>query len=200
MESPTTRGRDLSDRRRSMLKKNRTDGTGWDWCWADWQRDWMDATPHRYAYRCLPLTIMNQTGWWIKNPVGFTATWRGQREPGDIDFRFDAAAETLGEMDQQPVRRGNHHVEHAVSFSHETGGLASPDLRPRQLLQDQCPSALRADRERLDQHVVHDELENHGSEPTRPIRAWRTALPGDSAGEQRLRGPGRCIGLLSEAE
>ena len=75
------------------LKQNRSDGTGWDWCWADWQRDWMDATPHRYAYRCLPLTIMNQTGWWIKNPVGFTATWRGQSQPGGIDFRFDASAD-----------------------------------------------------------------------------------------------------------
>jgi hypothetical protein len=77
----------------AMLKKNRQDGTGWDWCWADWQRDWMDATPHRYAYRCLPLTIVNQTGWWIKNPVGFTATWRGKREPGTIDFRFDSSSE-----------------------------------------------------------------------------------------------------------
>jgi Family of unknown function (DUF6065) len=80
----------------AMLKQNRTDGTGWDWCWADWQREWMDATPHRYAYRCLPLTIMNQTGWWIKNPVGFTATWRGQPQPGDIDFRFDTSAQTWG--------------------------------------------------------------------------------------------------------
>jgi len=80
----------------AMLKKNRTDGTGWDWCWADWQRQWMDATPHRYAYRCLPLTIMNQTGWWIKNPVGFTATWRGQREPGNIDFRFDTSSGIWG--------------------------------------------------------------------------------------------------------
>jgi hypothetical protein len=81
----------------SMLKNNRTDGTGWDWCWADWQREWMDATPHRYAYRCLPLTIMNQTGWCIKNPVGFTAVWRGPREPGTIDFRFDTAAEVWSE-------------------------------------------------------------------------------------------------------
>ena len=78
----------------SMLKQNRSDGTGWDWSWAEWQRDWMDATPHRYAYRCLPLTIMNQTGWWIRNPVGFTATWRGQSQPGTIDFRFDAAPDT----------------------------------------------------------------------------------------------------------
>ena len=22
----------------AMMKENRTDGTGWDWCWADWQR------------------------------------------------------------------------------------------------------------------------------------------------------------------
>jgi len=77
----------------AMLKANRTDGTGWEWGWADWRRDWMDATPSRYAYRCLPLTIANQTGWWVKNPVGFTATWRGRTEPGTIDFRFDAGAE-----------------------------------------------------------------------------------------------------------
>ena len=69
----------------SMLKANRSDGTGWDWCWADWQRDWMNNTPHRYAYRCLPLTIANQTGWWIKNPVGFEATWRGATHPGSIE-------------------------------------------------------------------------------------------------------------------
>jgi hypothetical protein len=78
----------------AMMSQNRTDGTGWDWCWSDWQRDWMDATPHRYAYRCLPLTIVNQTGWWIKNPVGFTATWRGQPLPGSVDFQFDTAADT----------------------------------------------------------------------------------------------------------
>lgn len=81
----------------TMLKKNRNDGTGWEWCWADWQRDWMDATPHRYAYRCLPLTIMNQTGWWIKNPVGFTAVWRGQSCPGTIEFHFDAAPGVWGQ-------------------------------------------------------------------------------------------------------
>jgi hypothetical protein len=75
----------------AMLKQNRSDGTGWEWGWADWQRDWMSETPHRYAYRCLPLTIANQTGWWIRNPVGFTATWRGLNAPGNIDFRFDAS-------------------------------------------------------------------------------------------------------------
>ena len=76
-----------------MMKQHRTDGTGWDWCWADVERDWMDATPHRFAYRCLPLAIMNQTGWWIKNPVGFTATWRGQTQPGGVEFAFDSSAD-----------------------------------------------------------------------------------------------------------
>jgi hypothetical protein len=80
----------------SMLKQNRTDGTGWEWGWADWQRDWMNATPNRFAYRCLPLTIINQTGWWITNPVGFTATWRGSTAPGGISFRFDASPEIWG--------------------------------------------------------------------------------------------------------
>jgi hypothetical protein len=78
----------------AMLKKNRSDGSGWEWGWADWQRDWMDATPNRFVYRCLPLTIANQTGWWIRNPVGFTATWRGSSLPGTIEFRFDAAGDT----------------------------------------------------------------------------------------------------------
>ncbi len=73
----------------SLIKEHRGDGTGWDWCWAEWERDWMDATPNRHAYRCLPLTIVNQTGWWVRNPVGFTATWRGSNAPGAIDFRFE---------------------------------------------------------------------------------------------------------------
>jgi hypothetical protein len=77
----------------ALLMQNRHDGTGWDWCWADWQRDWMDATPSRFAYRCLPITIANQTGLWIKNPVGFTATWRGLERPGSIEFQFDASAD-----------------------------------------------------------------------------------------------------------
>ena len=76
-----------------MLKQNRDDGTGFDWCWAEWQRDWMDASSGRFAYRCLPLTIANQTGLWVRNPVGFTAIWRGYDGSGSIDFHFDQSAE-----------------------------------------------------------------------------------------------------------
>jgi hypothetical protein len=76
-----------------VFKANRTDGTGWEWRWADWRRQWMDNTPNAFAYRCLPLTIANQVGWQILNPVGFTAFWRGRNEPGNIDFTFDSAGE-----------------------------------------------------------------------------------------------------------
>ena len=73
-----------------MFRGRRIDGTGWDWSWADWRRDWMDETPSKYAYRCLPLTIANQLGWWVYNPVGFTATWTGTSSPGGVQFLFDA--------------------------------------------------------------------------------------------------------------
>jgi len=72
-----------------LFRDRRTTGTGWEWCAAPPQRQWMDATHDRFAYRCLPLTIANQTGWWVRNPVGFTAIWRGGLQPGSIQFTFD---------------------------------------------------------------------------------------------------------------
>lgn len=40
-------------------------------------REWMDATPEKFAYRCLPLNIANCQGWELLNQCGFTATWNG---------------------------------------------------------------------------------------------------------------------------
>lgn len=42
----------------------------------------MDATPMRYAYRCIPLTAANTMGWEILNPVDSVITWSGL-EKGD---------------------------------------------------------------------------------------------------------------------
>ena len=53
----------------------------------------MDDTTSKFAYRCLPLTIANQTGWWVNNPVGFTATWNGFAGAGSIKFLFDSGAD-----------------------------------------------------------------------------------------------------------
>ncbi len=147
----------------TMLKQNRTDGTGWDWGWADLQRDWMDATPNRFAYRCLPLSIVNQTGWWICNPVGFTATWRGISLPGSIDFHFDAAPDLWSGWINNQFGAGDHHLEHTVPVPHPTRGLPPPCLRARQSVQDFRPTADGTHRERLDEHVVHHELEDHGT-------------------------------------
>ena len=40
-------------------------------------RAWMDATDQRFAYRCLPLLIANQAGWFLLNSHTFRATWDG---------------------------------------------------------------------------------------------------------------------------
>ncbi|MGN6506701.1 MAG: DUF6065 family protein [Tepidisphaeraceae bacterium] len=73
----------------TMLAKNRGDGCGFDFRWADVRRKWMDDTTNGFAYRCLPLTIANQLGWHVTCPVGFTAFWRGGLGPGSVDFKFD---------------------------------------------------------------------------------------------------------------
>lgn len=44
---------------------------------APFERDWMDATDQRYAYRCLPLSIANAHGWEILCAQGFAAVWDG---------------------------------------------------------------------------------------------------------------------------
>jgi hypothetical protein len=53
------------------------------------KRDWMDATPESYAYRCLPLTIANSHGWEVINPMGFTAEWNGQVGKEAVALAFD---------------------------------------------------------------------------------------------------------------
>ncbi|MEE4161442.1 MAG: DUF6065 family protein [Woeseiaceae bacterium] len=59
------------------------------------RRDWIDALPERFGYRCLPLTIANQAGWEILNPVGFTARWNGKEGLDAIRIRFDGETSDL---------------------------------------------------------------------------------------------------------
>ena len=55
---------------------------------ASHQRDWMDQTPNRYAYLCLPLVTANKAGWELLSPVEFTAVWNGV--PGVEGVTVDA--------------------------------------------------------------------------------------------------------------
>jgi hypothetical protein len=41
------------------------------------ERDWMSASPQKFAYRCLPLNIANMHGWELLSPVTFWAEWDG---------------------------------------------------------------------------------------------------------------------------
>ncbi len=56
------------------------------------EREWMEATDQRYAYRCLPLNIANAYGWEILCPVGFTAIWDGGQGLDAVSIRPDAGA------------------------------------------------------------------------------------------------------------
>lgn len=58
-------------------------------------RDWMDALPDRFAYRCLPLSMANQVGWELLNPVDFTARWNGRPGLDAIDIRFHGEQTSL---------------------------------------------------------------------------------------------------------
>ncbi len=63
---------------------------GWEIQPAPRDRTWMDETPNRFAYRCLPLLIANQAGWVITCPVGFTVWWKGYgRANKAMSFKFD---------------------------------------------------------------------------------------------------------------
>jgi hypothetical protein len=41
-------------------------------------REWMNDTADRWANRCLPLVIANESGWVLLNPHGFEASWTGE--------------------------------------------------------------------------------------------------------------------------
>jgi hypothetical protein len=53
------------------------------------ERDWMEATGERFAYRCLPLNIANAHGWEILCPSGFTARWNGGADGDAISIEPD---------------------------------------------------------------------------------------------------------------
>lgn len=72
------------------------------------RRDWMDATPGRFAYRCLPLSIANSFGWEICLEDAVTVTWNGGSRLADL--RIDVDGRNLG---FQPM---SHFGEGIVTF------------------------------------------------------------------------------------
>ncbi|MCA6109005.1 DUF6065 family protein [Bradyrhizobium cenepequi] len=51
------------------------------------ERQWMDDSDQRFAYRCLPLNIANTYGWEILCTAGFSAIWDGRKTKDAITIK-----------------------------------------------------------------------------------------------------------------
>jgi hypothetical protein len=54
------------------------------------ERDWMNLANQRFPYRCLPLNIANQHGWFATCPCDFDLYWYGGPALSDLELRFPA--------------------------------------------------------------------------------------------------------------
>jgi hypothetical protein len=52
------------------------------------ERDWIEATRHRFANRCLPLLMADQAGWFVLNSHNLTATWEGGASPERLRVEY----------------------------------------------------------------------------------------------------------------
>jgi len=59
------------------------------------QRAWMEDTPEKFAYRCLPLAIANTAGWEILCPVDLTAIWDGGQSKEAVKIFSSALPDDL---------------------------------------------------------------------------------------------------------
>ena len=57
------------------------------------ERDWMEAAPERFAYRCLPLAIANAHGWELLGHTGFAARWNGGAGADAVEIVLDSGAD-----------------------------------------------------------------------------------------------------------
>ncbi len=55
-------------------------------------RPWMAEMRRGWANRCLPMLIANQSGWELRNPSGFTATWMGGNDRAKVTVAPDRPA------------------------------------------------------------------------------------------------------------
>ena len=57
------------------------------------ERDWMDRSDQRFAYRCLPLNIANSHGWELLCPSGFSSWWNGLNFTDAVSIRPDPGSQ-----------------------------------------------------------------------------------------------------------
>jgi hypothetical protein len=55
------------------------------------KREWMEETPQRFAYRCLPLNTANDLGWQILCPHSVEVYWNGRNGINDLSVQVDGS-------------------------------------------------------------------------------------------------------------
>ena len=120
------------------------------------ERDWMEATSQRFAYRCLPLNIANAYGWEVLCNAGFLAMWTGRQYRCDRD-RAEPGTIAAG---RQPFRPWHPHLPSALPVPHRarrgTDGAGAD-----QPAEGRDRGALRHHRDRLVALQLHHELDVH---------------------------------------
>ena len=66
------------------------------------ERAWMDASDRRFAYRCLPLVIANQAGWFLPCPSSFIAAWDGGASKEGVRIWYEAPGHATGTVPSEP--------------------------------------------------------------------------------------------------
>lgn len=79
---------------RPLIAYETTAAEGYTLAVAAPQRDWMDTTDERAAYRCLPLTMANQAGWLVTCPATVRMRWDGRPELDAIEMQRWQPADT----------------------------------------------------------------------------------------------------------
>lgn len=74
------------------------------------ERDWMDKTSERFAYRCTPLSIANASGWELLCPFEFSAAWNGGERPEDV------VVQPANPADPMPRLAGGHFGHGVLTF------------------------------------------------------------------------------------
>src|SRR5690349_16514356 len=111
----------MSSTSRSLLAYVVADCEGMPLSTAPVDRDWMDASAQRFAYRCLPLTIANQAGWLIANPVSFSVTWDGGPLLDSLHLDFGSEPQGIVQVFTFGVTPGKRHEDRILS--HFGGGV-----------------------------------------------------------------------------
>jgi hypothetical protein len=75
------------------------------------QRQWMNETHERFAYRCLPLLIANQSGWLILNVHKIRVAWNGGPKANALTIKL------LGGPQHTPCPVTSHFGHGIVTFS-----------------------------------------------------------------------------------